>query len=378
MSSSAPWDDFCAGLLQAGGDFLAPEYPSDQAERAEGSRHLAELLEQALHWNLSTDPDFPRFVSLNDTFELADNRLAPVRGGATYRLTGDVSTLFDVNISLHEGWPFLGETGVWGDIGLDDLDVDPDGRFELVVGPEPRDGNWLELPPEATMLHVREYFADWDLHRPGTFEIVRLGSEGQAPRRRDDDDLARRLREVLRYVRGYTPSHLRMINALRAEPANVVQPPSRQRGGNRNIAYAFGRFDLDPEEALVLEFAEPDARLWGVQWLTIPWYENPDLANRFTSVVGHDAFVNADGRVRIVVSAADPGVPNWLDVGGYSQGVIAARWIWGTDDGPAMVPSVVKSIGVRDAVPPDTPVVDAAARAAMQARRRSHFARRRR
>ena len=23
---------------------------------------------------------------------------------------------------------------------------------------------------------------------------------------------------------------------------------------------------------------------WGVQWLTTPWYENPDVTNRFTSV----------------------------------------------------------------------------------------------
>jgi hypothetical protein len=127
-----------------------------------------------------------------------------------------------------------------------------------------------------------------------------------------------------------------------------------------------------------LEFAKPNARLWGVQWLTTPWYENPDSANRFTSVVGHEAYVNGDDRVRIVVSSTDPGVPNWLEIGDHRQGIIAARFIWGQDDGPAIDTSVIRTVDVRSSLPPDTPCVDTEARARSQAKRRSHFARRRR
>ena len=79
--------------------------------------------------------------------------------------------------------------------------------------------------------------------------------------------------------------------------------PGNQLGGNKNIQYGFGRFELDADQALVIEFARPDARLWSVQWLTDPWYENPDLANHATSVSGRDAYVGPDGVVRVVVSA---------------------------------------------------------------------------
>jgi hypothetical protein len=129
---------------------------------------------------------------------------------------------------------------------------------------------------------------------------------------------------------------------------------------------------------MVMEFDRPDARLWGIQWLTLPWYENPDVVNRFTSIVGPEAFVNEDGRVRVVISASDPGSPNWLETGEHSVGVIAARWIWVADDGPEIESTIVPLARVRDHLPPDTPVVDESARAVAQARRRACFARRRR
>jgi hypothetical protein len=375
---AAAWEAFCGQLLAAGQDLVTGGYPAKPDDWVEGFHHLGALLEQALHWHLFADPDFPRFITLNDTFEFADNRFAPVRAGRTYRLTGDASTLFDLNISLHEGWAFAGGPRVWGDLGLADLDLARDGRFELLIGPDPQPGAWLRLPDEATMLHVREYYRDWEAHRPGRFELVRVGSEGEAPGRMTAQDLSSRLQAAIAYVRGYTPTHRRMIDRLRERPANSAIRPTRQSFGNSNIAYGFGRFDLAPGECLVLEFAEPSARLWGVQWLTSPWYENPDQLNRFTSVGGRQAFVNADGAVRIVLSASDPGAPNWLDIAGYGEGVIASRWIWTADDGPLITARVVASDEVRSALPPDTPVVDPAARAALQARRRAHFATRRR
>ena len=378
FADPSAWESFCHRLAEVGREIPEHAPNAGPLDMAGGYEHLAELLQLALLWYLNADPEYPRLITMNDTFELADNRFAAVRGGNTYLLRGNVSTLYDVNISLHEGWAFLGEYGVWGDLGASDLAVDADGNFELVISPDPHDRNWLELPSDATVLHIREYYADWDVHSPGTFEIVRVGSEGTAPDRIDGQELSHRLDEVLRFIAGYTPSHLTMINWLNSEPANIVQIPTRQGAGNSNIAYAFGRFDLDPSEALVLEFAKPDARLWGVQWLTTPWYENPDLANRSTSVRGDEAFVNDDCKIRVVVSATDPGCPNWLDIGGYTEGVLAARWIWIADDGPGIDSTVVPTDKVAEHLPTDTPKVDPDARVDEQARRRSSLARRRR
>ena len=168
---ASAWDALGDGLQRVGHELVA--HASDPADAADGMAHLAQLVQLALRWHVdANDPDFPRFVHLNDTFELADNRFAAVRSGAEYVLTGNVASLFDVNISLHEGWGFLGQPGVWGDLGLGDLDVAADGSFELVLGGAPGPGR-LEIPAAATMVQVREYYEDWDTHGPGTFEITR-------------------------------------------------------------------------------------------------------------------------------------------------------------------------------------------------------------
>ena len=156
-----------------------------------------------------------------------------------------------------------------------------------------------------------------------------------------------------------------------------MRPPATHPGGNSHIWYGFGRFALEANQALILEFDEPNARLWSVQWLLDPWYENPDLLNRFTGVVGAEAHVDGDGRVRVVFAGRDPGVPNWLDVSGYTRGLFVTRWIW-CADGPATRLSVTSLDALRDHLPADTPVVTGDERAAQLQRRRTHLVHRRR
>jgi len=129
---------------------------------------------------------------------------------------------------------------------------------------------------------------------------------------------------------------------------------------------------------MILEFEAPHARLWGVHWLTLPWYENPDLANRSTSVNSHDAFVNDDGRVRVVVGASDSGAPNWLDTNGFDEGVLVARFVWGDGEPIELTTSVQRTSDVMAHLPVDTPAATAAQRQESQRIRRTHLARRRR
>src|SRR3546814_10175920 len=63
--------------------------------------------------------------------------------------------------------------------------------------------------------------------------------------------------------------------------------------------------------------------------------------------------VDGDGILRVVVSAKDPGVPNWLDTSGYPSGAIQGRW---TDCNAQPVPSVrkVAVAEVRASLPAET------------------------
>jgi len=323
----AAWDALC-DQLKAAGEVIAREGEGlDEASQAEGFEHLGHLALEGLAWALVPDADFPRFVHMNDTPEIADNRFAAIRGDAEYLIRGEIGSLFDLNISLHEGWPFHGGRRVWGDLGLKDLAVDDHGRFELSLSAAPRPGNWLQLPADARIVQIREYFNDWDAHRPGVFEIVRLGSEGEAPPRPTAAEVSERFASLGPWLQGYLTTHTKMVRE-RITTINGVAQPAPAAAGNRNIWYGPGRFRLAPDEAVVLEFAPPRALTWTVQWLTFPWYGSPDLANRTTSLVAPDARVDADGRVRVVICGWDPCAPNWLDIGVRSEGVLMLRWLW--------------------------------------------------
>lgn len=377
-SSADAWAAFCDSMKEAGQSILHHADPDDVTDNAEGFRHLALLVEAGLRYYVGDgDPDFPRLCHLNDTPELADNRFAPIRGDATYRLTGNVANLFDLNVSVHDGFSFLGRRNVWGDLGRNDLEIADDGSFELVLSADEHPGNWLPLPPDAEFLHVREYFYDWSTDTPGWFELTRIGSEMEAPARLRPEQLVAQLDRVTQYVRGYLDTHANMTSALGGAVRNEVASPTRRpgSGGNSNIWYGMGRFDLAADEALIIEFPEPRARAWSIQWCTVPWYENGDMANRITSLTGHDAHVDDDGMVRIVVTAEDPGVENWLDVTGYTEGIIVLRWIW-SDVGEEVNNRVVPRASVRDELPATSPAVTPEERGARVARRRTNLARR--
>ncbi|MBV9527091.1 hypothetical protein [Sphingomonas sp.] len=371
---NAAWSAFCDKLKSAGETIARQGAGLDEEGIAEGYEHLAHLALDSLTWAMAPSPDFPRFVHLNDTPEIADNRFAPLRPDAAYRLTGRIDTLCDINISLHEGWPFLGGRRVWGDLGRNDLTVDPDGRFELVISAEPQEGDWLALPAEARILQIREYYTDWDAHRPGVFEIVRIGSEGEAPRRSDPTEVGARLRAVGPWLDGYLDTHWRLVQE-RITTVNGVAQPATAQAGNRNIWYGPGKFRLEPDEALLIAFAPPRARAWTIQWLLSPWYEPPDIANRATSLMSKDAVIGSDGIVRVVLSGADPCVPNWLDTGGRREGVIMLRWIW-CEESSSVASTVVKRDRLSEHLPGDTPRITASERMAQQARRRTHWAKR--
>ena len=98
--------------------------------------------------------------------------------------------------------------------------------------------------------------------------------------------------------------------------------------------------------------------------------DSGDFANRQTSLNLAQAFADDDRRMRIVVSAADPGVPNWIDTEGRPEGMLVYRSI-GTRSRPVPEAQVVRVADVRAHLPGAHPVVDEAERRARLAQRRA-------
>jgi len=76
--------------------------------------------------------------------------------------------------------------------------------------------------------------------------------------------------------------------------------------------------------------------------------------------------------LRIVISARDPGVPNWLSTAGYPTGVVQGRW---TDCDAQPIPTLrkMKLADVRKALPADTPTVSPTERDRVLRDRRAAF-----
>ena len=119
--------------------------------------------------------------------------------------------------------------------------------------------------------------------------------------------------------------------------------------------------------------AQRDARYWNLQLATLGWFEQVDPVHRITSINGEQAELASDGSLRVVLAHDDPGVPNWLDTGDHTSGLVTFRWFWPNVD-PAPQTRVVKLGEVAAALPDDTPAVDRAARSADVRARKEHLA----
>jgi len=132
-------------------------------------------------------------------------------------------------------------------------------------------------------------------------------------------------------------------------------------GGLVGQFYYEGAYDLNPDEALIVESKVPAGCTYWSIILTNDLYETTDWYNNESSLNGSQARVDSDGVVRYVVSAKDPGVPNWLDTAGYPSGAIQGRW---NECSATPIPTLrkVPVTDVRQFLPVDTPKVTPAQR----------------
>jgi hypothetical protein len=141
------------------------------------------------------------------------------------------------------------------------------------------------------------------------------------------------------------------------------------RGGATPLAqYGQAVYELAEDEALIIETENPDAPYWGVS-LGTWWWETIDPTNYQSSINGHQAVLDSDGKFRAVLTRRDPGVPNWLDPVCWDVGIILVRWYRAAKE-QHITTKKVSLAQVREHLPADTPVVTPAQRAEEIDRRR--------
>ena len=109
---------------------------------------------------------------------------ATMRGGESYRLFGNRGTARYVGLQTMNGIVSTANELV------DELDVDADGNFEVVLSADERDGNWMRIEGDHPTLTVRHFFYDWDTEVPSSLHIERLGDPVEAKHCTVDPDVA--------------------------------------------------------------------------------------------------------------------------------------------------------------------------------------------
>jgi hypothetical protein len=129
-----------------------------------------------------------------------------------------------------------------------------------------------------------------------------------------------------------------------------------------------GRWELGPDEALILEVEPPEGVYWSYS-LGNPWWETIHYGRHQSSLNAYQVVVDSDGLVRVVLCGRDPGVANWLDTAGYSNGAMILRCVR-TTTAPTPATRVVRFDDIASALPADTKTITPNERASIVERRR--------
>lgn len=379
---NAEWNAFCDRLKATGGEILREDLPAGDLDRAEGQRYLLQRLAASIEEALDVESG-PPVVSLYSHklrkfgMDSADAKysVARVAGDGTYRLSGTLGTAHHIAFQLttsRSGWQSFES------ISRDELRAEPSGEFELLISAEkPADWKkaWLRLDPRSTELILREYFYDWENEVPSELRIERLDRTGRSVPV-GPAATAALFDTIGDSFAATVPKWFGPSLDDRTRRRNQLGPPAKSASeGLRDNAYGSGWFALEKDEALVIELDEPKAHLWSFE-LGSFWWQSIDYVEHTSSLNGFQAVKSSDGRYRLVIALEDPGVPNWLDPAGHSEGVIIYRYQLATTQNAIPVARVVPFASLRDHLPADTPRVGPAARAEEIEMRRRHAARR--
>jgi hypothetical protein len=140
----------------------------------------------------------------------------------------------------------------------------------------------------------------------------------------------------------------------RAQGLNVFREPAALTniGAAAENVSVWGSWQLESDEALLIEVEPPDALYWSAA-LGNYWWETIDYASHQSSLNGFQAVLDDDGVFRAVVAGSDPGVANWLDTAGHERGPMIFRWLR-ADSHPVPATRVVSLASILDNLPAGT------------------------
>lgn len=373
-------------------DWLEQEQPSPVMREC-FDWAFEEVMFSAVVWSSNQDPSHPKVTCITRLEHEVDGHRIP---GTRWGIDNPDSIYRVIPISGAERYEIRGRVGehrmtenyftLWDDsMGTEgllnghDLVTEADGSFVVTVDASPADGraNHVQSTPKAHEFYIRDVMLDWANDDPNWLEIVRLGpAQSRGPL--DDDELAARAATYMKKFADF--SHGLSKGMTMGKPNRFHLAYSADQGGAlRNQVYVGGHFRLEDDEAFVI-----DVNDGGAAYFTVPisnvWGTTMGILDRTGSLNKAQSEPNTDGTWTYVVSNADPGVHNWVDPCGLTEGILTLRMAEFPDsrplDGLAASGRVVKLADLESALPTGTREVTPDERAAQLAARRAAYVRR--
>jgi hypothetical protein len=321
---------------------------------------------------------------------------------ATYELTGTLGGgTQELSISAEAITGASAETTDSLQITDDDFQLNPDGTFTVVIGPENLGdaANFIDDTDATTQgaasLLIRDMLGNWaqgpsslSIHCvsdcPPFFAIpdtgLLPGSGGTDLSDTNIDSVDSVLKLLFNAFAGIVGpfNEMGMANGKTAgieEDPNTMSdlsPETDFGAGLPSAEVSAGHFDLDAGEALVVKMPDVEAAYSGIELMN-PFGAALPYTMAQTTFNNTTAFHDPDGYTYYVISATNPGVANWLDSGDVTEGEIFARFEGVTDpsdaEGLGVATQLVPVDEVADYLPTDTPTVSAEEYAADMAQR---------
>ncbi len=381
--------DYLVDLETAVDQIASTWRPDDPRYRADVYRQTLCSLSYAYFAFFHADAEHPDWAPLwNPVYTLQPNPddiylQSPIRGDLSYRVSGNRGTCrilsFTTQKALSGTVDEMPQPSGHNEVDCTDLGLTPGEDFEVIFSaerPAGYTGKWAKIDPEAGGMMVRYRSYDWENEVDPVLSIECLDAVPPKPRLAPEDIL-HRIRDMAKFPARKTRLYYAMQNGVKERVGFNVFEPIRYQGALVKQTYWPACFQFEPDEALIIETELPQKRpYWNIQ-LNDPYFNALEYVYRLSSSNGHYAKISTDGKYRAVIALEDPGVPNWLDPAGYTEGGIYGRW-YDCDSEPLPTITRVKFNELRQHLPEDTPVVTPQERAEELRRRVQACQRRRR
>lgn len=330
----AAWNGFVDALRVAGERLAADTADLSAMERADGFRALMRALNNQLG-RFEVDRDRTELVPFNGWRQkfLMDNPdfrywVADIRPGRRYRIAGNLGEATYMSITAY----VVDEHGARAASRLDSdsINFTDGGDFTVMVGDvSSGDYDVLDVPGDVSMLWVRQFHSDAHTDRHGQCTIESIDAV-PTPEPVDAPGFCRDLKR-LGALTAAMPTIFAASAAQDKTRPNELRHWSEMTGGavftEPDIHYLRGAWQLEPDEALLIEGDVVACRYWNI--LAYSRYLNSlDYRHRPVAYTGATAHI-VDGRYRFILAASDPspGTGDWIDTEGRPFGIVVMRFL---------------------------------------------------